>query len=226
MRSSNGTPVTAAKYKHKMLRVMNPNVGSPLASFLTDPASINIVGALAYNTSGKGSVSGIQTKGKYTFIIKLVKANSLLPTLVALPPTGAEPTNLPLKPITSPSSLPSAGAYYVAGYKPDTFVKIRTNKFYKPLGAAPYPHNLSGIDYTIGIQQDQALLLVKKGSLDWPADGLPATAWGPLFAQYGTKGRARVFSTSVVDYSTMNTSKGTFSNLNARQADQSGINRT
>jgi len=225
MKFSNGTPVTAANYKHTLTRVLNPDVGSPLASFLTDPASVNIVGAIAYNTTGKGSIPGIQTKGKYTFIIKLVKPNSLLPTLVALPPTGAEPTNLPLKPITSPSSLPSAGAYYVSGYKPDTFVKIRTNNFYKPLGAAPYPHNLSGIDYTIGIQQDQALLLTKKGSLDWPADGLPATAWGPLFAQYGTKGRARVFSTSVVDYATMNTSKGTFSNLSARKAVEYGLNR-
>jgi ABC-type transport system substrate-binding protein len=225
MKFSNGQPVTAANYKHTLTRVLNPNVGSPLASFLTDPASVNIVGAIAYNTTGKGSVSGIRTSGKYTFIIKLVKANSLLPTLVALPPTGAEPLNLPMKPITSPSSLPSAGAYYVSGYKPDTFVKIRTNKFYKPLGAAPYPHNLSGIDYTIGVQQDQALLLVKKGSLDWPADGLPATAWGPLFQQYGTKGRAQVFSTSVVDYATMNTSKGVFSNLSARKAVQYGLNR-
>src|SRR3954447_23049681 len=225
MKFSNGTPITAANYKHTFMRVLNPNVGSPLASFLTDPVSVNIVGALKYNSSGKGSVAGIQTKGKYTFIIKLVKANSLLPTLVALPPTGAEPLNLPMKPITSPSSLPSAGAYYVASYKPDTFVKIRTNKFYKPAGAAPYPHNLSGLDYQIGVQQDQALLLTKKGQLDWPADGLAATAWGPLFAQYGTHGRARVFSTSVSDYVTMNTSKGVFSNLSARKAVSYGINR-
>jgi ABC-type transport system substrate-binding protein len=84
---------------------------------------------------------------------------------------------------------------------------------------------LNGMDYTIGIQQDQALLLTKKGQLDWPADGLPATAWGPLFAQYGTKGRARVFATSVVDYATLNTSKGVFSNLSARKAVEYGLNR-
>src|SRR5436190_1656284 len=126
MKFSNGQAVTAANYKHTLTRVLNPNVGSPLASFLTDPASVNIVGAIAY---------------------------------------------------------------------------------------------------TIGVQQDQALLLVKKGSLDWPADGLPATAWGPIFQQYGTKGRARVFSTSVVDYATMNTSKGVFSNLSARKAVEYGLNR-
>lgn len=225
MKFSNGTAITAANYKHTFLRVLNPAVGSPLASFLTDPVSVNIKGALAYNTTGKGSVSGIQTSGKYTFIIKLVKANALLPTLVALPPTGAEPLNLPLTPITSPKSLPSGGRYYVAGYTPDRQIKIRLNKFYKPLGAAPMPGNLAGIDYTIGIQQDQALLLTEKGQLDWPADGLAPTAWGQLFAKYGTKGRAQVFSTSVSDYVTMNTTKGVFANLAARKAVEWGINR-
>jgi ABC-type transport system substrate-binding protein len=130
-----------------------------------------------------------------------------------------------MKPITSPKSVVSAGAYYVSSYTPDRSISIRRNKFYKPLGAAPYPSNLNGIDYSIGVQQDQALLLTKKGQLDWPADGLASTAWGPLFSQYGTKGRARVFATSVVDYGVMNTSKGVFSNLNARKAVEYGLNR-
>jgi ABC-type transport system substrate-binding protein len=171
-------------------------------------------------------VAGLQTKGKYTFIIKLVSANALLPTLVALPPTGAEPTSLAMKPITTaPNGLASGGRYYVSKYTVDRSISIRKNRFYKPLGAAPMPGNVNGFDYQIGIQQDQALLLTKKGSIDWPADGLPATAWGPLFAQYGTKGRARVFSTSVSDYVTMNTSKGVFANTSARKAVAYGINR-
>jgi ABC-type transport system substrate-binding protein len=225
MRFSNGQPVTAANYKHTLLRILNPAVGSPIASFLTDPASVNIPGAIAYNTTGKGSVSGIRTTGKYTLIIKLIKANALLPTLVAMIETGATPLSFPMKPITSPKSVVSAGAYYVSSYTPDRSISIRRNKFYKPLGAAPYPSNLNGIDYSIGVQQDQALLLTKKGQLDWPADGLASTAWGPLFSQYGTKGRARVFATSVVDYGVMNTSKGVFSNLNARKAVEYGLNR-
>jgi len=225
MKFSNGQPVTAANYKHTLLRILNPAVGSPIASFLTDPASVNIRGAIAYNTTGKGSVSGIQTKGKYTLILKLLKGNALLPTLMAMIETGATPLSFPMKPITSPKSVVSAGAYYVSSYTPDRSISIRRNKFYKPVGAAPYPANLNGVDYTLGIQQDQALLLTKKGSLDWPADGLAPAAWGPLFAQYGTKGRARAFSTSVVDYATMNTSKGVFSNLNARKAVANGLNR-
>jgi peptide/nickel transport system substrate-binding protein len=225
MRFSNGSPVTAANYKHTMLRILNENVGSPIASFLTDPASVNIRGALAYNTGKAKSVSGIQTKGKYTLVIKLVKANALLPTLMAMIETGATPLNFPMKPITAPKSLASAGAYYVSGYTVDRSITIRRNKFYKPLGAVPYPANLNGMDYTIGIQQDQALLLTKQGKLDWSADGLSSTAWGPLFAQYGTKGRARVFASSIVDYAVMNTTKGPFANLNARKAVEYGLNR-
>src|SRR5207248_2231763 len=191
---------SATDYKHRLRRVLNPSGGAPIASFLTDPSSVNIRGALAYNTSGKGSVGGIQTKGKYTLVLKLIKANALLPTLMAMIETGATPLNFPMKPITAPKSVASAGAYYVAGYTPDRSITIRRNKFYKPAGAVPYPANLNGMDYQIGIQQDQALLLTKQGKLDWPADGLSSTAWGPLFAQYGTKGRARVFATSVINY--------------------------
>jgi peptide/nickel transport system substrate-binding protein len=225
MRFSNGQAVTAANYKHTLLRILNPNVGSPIASFLTDPASVNIRGALAYNTSGKGSVSGIVTPNKYTLVLKLVKANALLPTLMAMIETGATPTSFPMKPITAPKSVVSAGKYYVSSYTPDRSISIRPNKFYKPAGAVPTPGNVSGIDYSIGIQQDQALLLTKQGKLDWPADGLSSTAWGPLFAQYGTKGRARVFATTVVDYAVMNTSKGVFANLSARKAIEYGLNR-
>ncbi len=228
MKFSNGKPITAANYKFTFMRILTPAVGSPLASFLTDPVSVNIVGALAYNTSGKGNVSGLQTKGKYTFIIKLVKPNALLATLVALPPTGAEPNTLPMTPISSApnaNTLPSGGKYYVAQYVPDRSIKIRRNKYYTPAGAVPMPGNVDGFDYTIGVQQDQALLLIEKGQSDWAADGLSPAAWGSLFAKYGTKGRARVFATTISDYVTMNTSKGVFSNLNARKAVEYGINR-
>jgi ABC-type transport system substrate-binding protein len=111
MRFSDGSPVRAANYKHTLLRILNENVGSPIASFLTDPASVNIRGALAYASGHAGSVSGIQTKGKYTLVLKLVKANALLPTLIAMIETGATPLSFPMKPITAPKTVVSAGAY-------------------------------------------------------------------------------------------------------------------
>ncbi len=228
MKFSNGSKLNSNNYKHALLRVLHENVGSPLASFLTDPVSVNIVGAIDYNSGKTSTVPGIQTKGPNTLVIKLVAGNPLLPTLLALPPTGAEPTNLPFSPISSVpccNNLPSGGRYFVQEYVPDRSIKIRKNKFYKALGAQPTPGVVDGFDYEIGVQQDQALLLIKNGQSDWAADGLPATAWGPIFAQYGTKGRARVFNTSVVDYVTMNNTKGPFANANVRKAVAHGINR-
>ena len=66
---------------------------------------------------------------------------------------------------------------------------------------------------------------MKSGQLDWAADGLPPSAWVHFFAQYGTKGRARVFSTSVVDYITMNNTKGPFKSTNVRKAVAWGVGR-
>jgi ABC-type transport system substrate-binding protein len=228
MKLSNGARITSANYKHALLRVLHENVGSPLASFLTDPASVNIVGAIDYNAGRTTTVPGIKTVGPYKLVINLVSANPLLPTLMALPPTGAIATNLPFSPITSVNAgnpLPAGGKYYVQEYVPDRSIKIRKNRFYAPAGATPTPGQVDGFDYEIGVQQDQALLLVKNGQADWAADGLPASAWGPLFAQYGTKGRARVMQSSVSDYVTMNTSKGIFANTNVRKSVAFGIGR-
>ena len=228
MKFSNGKTLNANNYKHALLRVLHANVGSPLASFLTDPVSVNIVGATDYNTGKTTTVPGIQTRGPNVLVVRLVAANPLLPTLLALPPTSAVPTTLPFSPITSVpccNRLPSGGRYFVQEYVPDRSIKIRKNKFYKPLGAPPTPGVVDGFDYTIGVQQDQALLLTKSGQSDWAADGLPPSAWGPLFAQYGTKGRARVFESSVVDYVTMNNTKGPFASTNVRKSIQFGIGR-
>jgi len=228
MKFSNGAPITARNYEHALLRVLHENVGSPLASFLTDPASVEIVGATAYNSGNATTVPGIKVVSPYKLRIGLVRPNALLPTLMALPPTAAQVTSLPFSPITSVSAgspLPAGGRYYVQEYVPDRSIKIRKNRFYKPLGAAPTPGVVDGFDYDIGVQQDQALLLIKNGQSDWAADGLPATAWGQIFSQYGTKGRARVFSTSIVDYVTMNNAKGIFANANVRKAVANGIGR-
>ena len=228
MKLSNGSAIKAANYKHALMRVLNENVGSPLASFLTDPAAVNIVGAIDYNAGRTSTVPGIKQRGPYKLQITLVQPNPLLPTLLALPPTGAIATNLPFSPITSVNSgnpLPAGGRYYVQEYVPDRSIKIRKNPNYRAAGAVPTPGRVDGFDYDIGVQQDQALLLVKSAQLDWAADGLPPSAWGPLFSDAATKGRTRVYSTSVVDYVTMNNSKGVFQNVNARKAVANGIGR-
>jgi len=235
MKFSDGEPLNAVNYKHAFMRILNPAVGSPIASFLTDTASVNIVGGIAYNKSGKGNVAGLQTKGKYTFIIKLVKPAPLLLGFTALPPTMAQPLGFAYSPITKVpfdsggkhfSQLPSGGRYYIASRTPNRSLVIKKNTHYKALGAAPTPGHISQFVYTMGVEANQALLLIKSGQADWQGDnGLDPSVWGGLFQQYGKSGRARAFATSCVAYVSMNTSKGTFKNLSARKAVGWGISR-
>jgi peptide/nickel transport system substrate-binding protein len=229
MKLSDGSRLAAPNYKHALLRILHPDVDSSLASLFTDPATVNIVGASDYNAGRTSTVPGIRTRGPHTLIIELASPSPLLATLLALPPTGGVSTRLPFSAITSVNAsnpLPAGGRYYVQEYQPDRRLRIRKNRFYKALGAVPTPGVAAGFDYDIGVQQDQALLLVRNGQLDWAADGLPASAWGPLFDQYGTKGRARVFATSIIDYITLNNSKGLFADVNARKAVAWGIDRS
>jgi peptide/nickel transport system substrate-binding protein len=227
MRFSDGKPITAANYKKTYLRMLNPNVQSPAASFFTDPASVNVVGAAAYNAGTSQSVAGLQTKGKYTFIIKLTTANPLLISLVALPFLQAEPVGLPMTPITTVpfsgfNQLPSGGRYYVSSRTPNRTIVIKKNPYYH----GPAPGNVAQYVYTSQVQADQALLLINKGQSDWAADGLNPNAYADLGAKYGTKsGRFRVIPGNCVAYVSLNTAKAPFNNVGARKAINYMINR-
>jgi peptide/nickel transport system substrate-binding protein len=235
MKLSDGSRLAAANYKHALLRILHPDVDSSLASLFTDPATVNIVGASDYIAGRTSTVPGIRTRGPHTLIIELVSPSPLLATLMALPPTGGVSRRLPFSAITSVNAsnpLPTGGRYYVQEYVRDRRLRIRKNRFYKALGAVPIPGVAAGFDYEIGVQQDQALLLIKSTRMgcwpcvDWAVDGLPPGAWDALFDQYGTKGRARLFPTAVVDYITLNNSKGPFADVNARKAIAWGIDRS
>ena len=186
MKLSDGSRLAAPNYKRALLRVLSPDVDSRIASLLTDPATASIVGAADYNAGRTSAVPGIKTRGPYTLVITLDSPSPVLLTLLALPPTGAVAMTMPFAPITSVSPrnpLPSGGRYYVQEYIPDRSLRIRKNRFYRPLGAPPTPARADGFDYDIGVQQDQAYLLIKNEQLDWAADGLPPSVWSGIFGR-------------------------------------------
>jgi peptide/nickel transport system substrate-binding protein len=227
MKFSDGKPVTAANFKWTFTRILNPNVLSPLASFFTDTAAVNIVGAIDYNSSTSNRIPGLQTKGKYTFIIKLTHSSPLLLSLVAIPSTMAQPTGFPLEPITrvpfgSFNQLPSAGRYYVSSRTPGRSIVLKRNKYYK----GPVPGHIARWEYKAQIEADQAFLLINSGQSDWAADGLAPAVWAGLGQKYGTsKGRVRVVASSCVYYVTLNTARSTFRNVKARKAINYAIDR-
>jgi ABC-type transport system substrate-binding protein len=226
MRFSDRSPITAANYRWAFLRILDPHVSSPVPTFFTDPASVDIVGGADYNTGKSTTVAGLRTKGKYTFVIELVNPTPLLLSLVAMPITAAVPTGFPMQPITKLTlgrfkQLPSGGAYYIAKSVPH--VVIKKNPYYH--GRAPA--RLNEIAYRGNLSPDQTYSLINSGGVDWARGGLDPHVYARLGAKYGTKrGRFRVTPISCEYYLVMNTSRPTFSSVRARRALNYAIDRT
>jgi ABC-type oligopeptide transport system substrate-binding subunit len=219
---SSGEKVTAQTFKAAIDRVASPNVGSPYASWLGD-----IVGFNAVNTGMASSVSGVVASGD-TLTITLTHPVGHFLNLLALSFTCAIPVDTPKAPAVN--GLPSAGPYYIDSYTPAQSIVLKPNPYY----TGTRPRYFDEIDYTLGLQQDQAYLQVLNGQLDFPADGLSSTTYGPLWDQYGPEspaaalGRQRyfVYPTSVVDFLALNTSAGRpFANVKLRQAVNYALDR-
>jgi peptide/nickel transport system substrate-binding protein len=172
---SSGEKVTAQTFKAAIDRVASPNVGSPYASWLGD-----IVGFNAVNTGMASSVSGVVASGD-TLTITLTHPVGHFLNLLALSFTCAIPVDTPKAPAVN--GLPSAGPYYIDSYTPAQSIVLKPNPYY----TGTRPRYFDEIDYTLGLQQDQAYLQVLNGQLDFPADGLSSTTYGPSGTSTGRR---------------------------------------
>src|SRR5215217_5644448 len=73
-RFSDGKPVTAENFKYAINRVLNKNLNSPGAPFITDPSGTSIVGASDVLAGKAKEASGVRVQGN-KLIIQLEKAN-------------------------------------------------------------------------------------------------------------------------------------------------------
>jgi peptide/nickel transport system substrate-binding protein len=222
---SSGEKVTAQTFKSVIDRVASPSVGSPGAWLLSDIAGLKDV-----NQGNASSVSGVVASGD-TLTITLTHPSGDFLNLLALPFSCAMPLQTPKSPVVS--AFASAGPYYIDSYIPDQSIVLKPNPYY----AGSRPRYFDEIDYTLGVQQDQAYLQLLNGQLDYAADGLPSTAHeagSGLYDQYGpgspaaALGRQRYFvnPTQIIDFLALNTSAGRlFANVKLRQAVNYALNR-
>jgi ABC-type transport system substrate-binding protein len=222
---SSGEKVTAQTFKSVIDRVASPNVGSPGAWLLSD-----IVGFEAVNQGNASSVSGVVASGD-TLTITLTHPSGDFLTRLALPFSCAMPLGTPKTPVVS--AFASAGPYYIDSYVPAQSIVLKPNPYY----TGPRPRFFDEIDYTLGVQQDQAYLQLLNGHLDYAADGLASTvheAGTGLYDQYGPEspaaalGRQRYFvnPTSIIDFLALNTTAGRpFANVKLRQAVNYALDR-
>ncbi len=229
MRFSNGEPITAASYKRAFERFLNPAVDPNSVVSLADPRGVNIVGASAYAEGKATTVPGLQIRGRYRFVVKLVEPSSLLLSVVALPFLQAVPTRLPMEhvgqvPFPGSKQLPSGGRYYVSSYVPDQTAVLRKNRYYR--GSAP--GRAASILFDLKPGGIRAKIeSVKSGQNDIVfATTSRINSAADLVKDFRSRGRLRTLPSSCVYYFALNTSRPVFQSVRARKAFNFALDRT
>ena len=169
LRFSDGSPVTAAAFKRAFERAADPKQASPAIAFMHD-----VVGADARNEGKAASVTGITAKGQ-TLTIRLTQANPTFLAEIAMPFFAA------VKPSMAVDShglnvYPSAGPYKIVSRSVGSQLVLERNTFYK----GDRPANADRILITTNTDQNQSLLQVRAGQVDYDEFGLPPTAHDDL----------------------------------------------
>ncbi len=220
-----GEPVTAKTFQYALERDLSPKQASPMVNFL----GAYIKGASSYKGL-PASLPGVQVKGDQ-LIITLTKPYGTVIPVLATPFACAVPMGTPVN-SKGVNLIAGAGPYYFASYTPNKSIVLKANPNYH--GARP--HFVSQIDVSqLSIDENQGLLEVKNGTLDYCPDCVTAAQTQSLWTQYGppsaaaTSGDQRYFVSPVVEvnYYAMNTGSGrALANPLVREAINYAIDRT
>jgi len=174
LKSNTGEKLSAANYAAAINRDLNPKMQSPAGPFIRD-----IAGAQDVLDGKAAKASGVKARGQ-VLTVTLTKVSPDFLARIAMPFFCAIPSKLGVVP-EGVNTLPSWGPYYVSARTPNRTIELTKNPNYN--GARP--HNVSKIEYTVGISQDASLLQTKNGQADYAADGLAPTAYADLASTYG-----------------------------------------
>jgi len=218
LRFSDGSAVTAAAFKRAFERAADPKQASPAIAFMHD-----VVGADERNEGKAPSVTGVTAKGQ-TLTIRLVRANPTFLAEIAMPFFSAVKPSMPVD-SHGLNVYPSAGPYRIASRAVGSQVVLERNPFYK----GTRPANADRILITTNTDENQSLLQVRAGEVDYDQYGLPPTAHDDLSRQYGVKkgGDGRYFVNTGINttYLALNTSRPALAKLNVRKAVNFAIDR-
>jgi peptide/nickel transport system substrate-binding protein len=124
----------------------------------------------------------------------------------------------------------SAGPYYVSEWTPRRQLVLERNPNYDGDRVA----NFDRIVYTVGVDLQQGVLLIRNGEADYAGDGLPPAANGELGDEFGPESDAAeeglqqyfVNPALTINYLGLNTSRDLFGDVATRQAVNHAIDRT
>jgi peptide/nickel transport system substrate-binding protein len=225
LKFSNGKPVTAKNFAFAIERALSKPLNSPAGQFVADPAGTNIVGAVAAAASATPRMpSGVKASGN-KLTIKLVKQDATFLAKITMPFFQALPTSLsltsPIVNVSGSQGLPSAGPYYVSSRTPDRSLFLKRNTHYK----GPRPHNLTAIQFKIGIAIEAGFREVESGAADYGP--IPPTEHARLGQTYGVnRGQYRVNPSTCNSFLALNNANDLFrGNVKLRQAVNFAISR-
>jgi ABC-type oligopeptide transport system substrate-binding subunit len=210
-RFSDGKPVTAKSFAYAIDRVVNHDLASPGAQFITDPNGADIVGARAVNDGTAKHVSGVAVKGR-RLIIRLVKSDPAFLEKLTMPFFQATSSTLPLTQEVL-GSYPSAGPYFYSRNDANVETSIRRNPYWTHGPGRMRPRNLAGLDIAWNQQDENTLFSeVQAGQID-EDPVIPSDQVQGVVGQYGiNKTRFWVKPQSCVGWLSFNTHRGLFKN--------------
>jgi ABC-type oligopeptide transport system substrate-binding subunit len=212
---SNGAPVTAANFAKAINRSLSKTMQSPAATFIS-----GIVGAQKVIDGNASTASGVVAKGN-KLVIKLTTPDGGMLAKLGMPFFQAIPLNLPLD-SHGVDAYASAGPYYIASRDVGRQIVVKKNTHY----TGKRPANVDTFLITVNTNLDQSLLQVKAGQVNYDMGGLPPSAHADLAKTFGiNKGRYFVNPLVETDYVALNTSRGTFQNVQNRKAANFAIDR-
>ena len=217
-------PVTAQTFKFSIERALSPKIpDGPGRSFAAD-----IVGVQAYEAGEAKHISGIKVRGN-TLTIRLTGVSPDIVSRLAQPLFCPVPLGTPVE-ATGVQTVPSAGPYYVASYRPEQGAVLKRNPNYH----GPRPHAFDEIDYEASTGSAQNVREIEAGTSDFAVvSDLPATQLTSLATRYGPgspaarAGKQRYFVNPLLGfvYLALNTSRPLFANADLRKAVNYALDR-
>jgi peptide/nickel transport system substrate-binding protein len=209
-----GEKVTAQSFADAINRDLNPAMASPAVQFITD-----IVGADDVAAGKAQAASGVVVKGN-KLVITLTKPSADFLSRIALPFFAAIPHGMPING-KGETTYASAGPYYVVNWTQGRSAEFDRNPNY----TGPRPRNVTKFLVTVNTDIDQAFLQVKSGQVDDDVGGPPPAQKAALLSAGLLNKQLFINPQASTTYVALNTSRGIFTDVNARKAINYAIDR-
>ena len=209
-----GEKVTAQSFADAINRDLNPAMASPAVQFITD-----IVGASDVAAGKATTASGVKVSGN-KLIITLTKPGADFLARISLPFFSAIPHGMPVNG-KGETGFASAGPYYVKNWTQGRSAEFDLNPNY----TGTRPRNVSKFLVTMNTDPNQAFLQVKSGQVDDDVGGPPSTQKQALLSAGLLNKQLFINPTASTTYVALNTSRGIFADVKARQAVNYAVDR-